>query len=96
MVSESQRAPGYRFQYQVPPTPLPLEDVHGTPARNRCTMYMPAKPAPITTASSGPASLMPHTLRANSRAAEYENPLLISGPLDKDIGHRALRPSGSP
>jgi hypothetical protein len=23
MLSESQRAPGYRFQYQVPPTPEP-------------------------------------------------------------------------
>ena len=26
MLSTSQRAPGYRFQYQVPPTPVPLSN----------------------------------------------------------------------
>ena len=53
MLSTSQRAPGYRFQYQVPPTPLPASNTRAEKPspRRRCSMYIPAKPAPTTTAS---------------------------------------------
>ena len=53
MLSTSQRAPGYRFQYQVPPTPdaasitLAVNPVE----RSLWSMYRPAKPAPTITAS---------------------------------------------
>src|SRR3954468_13474827 len=53
MLSTSQRAPGYRFQYQVPPTPPPASNTRAEKPspRRRCSMYIPAKPAPTTTAS---------------------------------------------
>src|SRR3954454_10103290 len=55
-LSESHRAPGYRFQYQVPPTP-PAASYTRTDKpiwfRSRCSMYRPENPAPITTASNG-------------------------------------------
>src|SRR4051812_18559698 len=53
MLSTSQRAPGYRFQYQVPPTPPPASNTRAErpSPRRRCSMYIPAKPAPTTTAS---------------------------------------------
>src|SRR5438105_2244860 len=59
MLSTSQRAPGYRFQYQVPPTPPPASNARAEKPseRSRCSMYIPAKPAPTTTASkTAPAS----------------------------------------
>src|SRR5882762_9371556 len=53
MLGTSQRAPGYRFQYQVPPTPSPVSNAWTDRPASRalCTMYMPAKPAPTTTTS---------------------------------------------
>src|SRR6267154_1196332 len=53
MLSTSQRAPGYRFQYQVPPTPPPASNTRAEKPspRRRCSMYIPAKPAPTMTAS---------------------------------------------
>ncbi len=44
----STRAPGYRFQYHVPPTPLPPSSTRtDSPwARMRCSALSPAKPAP--------------------------------------------------
>src|ERR1022692_1135939 len=55
----SQRAPGYRFQYQVPPTsPAASNTLVDMPScRRRYSRYNPEKPAPTTTTStsSGPA-----------------------------------------
>src|SRR5258705_2186825 len=74
MLSTSQRAPGYRFQYHVPPTLSPASK-HRTvkPAcRNLWTAYIPAKPAPMTTASwSGGDSVIGviHPLRAGRNVA---------------------------
>src|ERR1700674_114888 len=50
----SQRAPGYRFQYQVPPTsPASSSTAVLKPAlRNRCRRYRPANPAPTTATST--------------------------------------------
>src|SRR6476469_5220319 len=53
--SESQRAPGYRFQYQVPPTSSPASNTwtrRPISSRSLTFMYMPANPAPITTTST--------------------------------------------
>src|SRR5258708_30373350 len=46
----SQRAPGYRFQYQVPPTSSASSNttVVKPALRNRCRRYRPANPAPTT------------------------------------------------
>src|SRR5947207_14359650 len=53
MLSTSQRAPGYRFQYHVPPTPLPASNTRADKPspRSLWSMYMPANPAPTMTAS---------------------------------------------
>src|ERR1700688_4694034 len=53
MLSTSHRAPGYRFQYQVPPTSPPCSKTRtDSPSpRSRYSMYSPAKPAPTTTTS---------------------------------------------
>src|ERR1700743_1527143 len=50
----SQRAPGYRFQYQVPPTSSASSNTTvAKPAlRNRCRRYSPANPAPTTATST--------------------------------------------
>src|SRR6266851_8571506 len=50
----SQRAPGYRFQYQVPPTSSASSNttVVKPALRNRCRRYRPANPAPTTTTST--------------------------------------------
>ena len=50
----SQRAPGYRFQYQVPPTSSASSNTSVVkPAlRNRCRRYRPANPAPTTATST--------------------------------------------
>src|SRR5215510_851312 len=50
----SQRAPGYRFQYQVPPTSSASSNATAAkPAlRRRCRRYRPAKPAPTTATST--------------------------------------------
>src|SRR5229473_4003050 len=50
----SQRAPGYRFQYQVPPTSLASSNtaVVKPALRNRYRRYRPANPAPTTTTST--------------------------------------------
>mgnify|MGYP001119617708 CR=1 FL=1 len=48
MLTMSQRAHGYRFQYHVPPTSSAASytfAVNPSP-RSRCSMYMPAKPPP--------------------------------------------------
>ena len=56
MLSTSQRAPGYRFQCHVPPTPLPASYTRAeSPTwRRRWSMYSPARPAPTMTASKAP------------------------------------------
>src|SRR4051794_503050 len=53
MLSTSQRAPGYLFQYHVPPTPEPASNTRAENPSERswCSMYIPAKPAPTTMAS---------------------------------------------
>lgn len=69
-LSESHRAPGYRFQYHVPPTPSPASNARtdSPRPRSRYSMYSPAIPAPITAAStSGAPGASP--LRATSAAA---------------------------
>src|SRR5947209_8774148 len=50
----SQRAPGYRFQYQVPPTSSASSNatVVKPALRSRCRRYRPAKPAPTTVTST--------------------------------------------
>src|SRR6266566_9277320 len=50
----SQRAPGYRFQYQVPPTSSASSNttVVKPALRNRCRRYRPANPAPTTATST--------------------------------------------
>src|SRR4051794_32001939 len=50
----SQRAPGYRFQYHVPPTSSAASSTRAVmpSSRRRCNRYMPAKPAPTTTTSN--------------------------------------------
>src|ERR1700704_4846230 len=50
----SQRAPGYRFQYQVPPTSSASSNttVVKPASRNRCRRYRPANPAPTTATST--------------------------------------------
>src|SRR5579863_3051109 len=59
MRSTSQRAPGSRFQYQVPPTSPPCSKTftENPSLRSRWSMYMPAKPAPTTITSQ--ASTLP-------------------------------------
>src|SRR5579859_7877617 len=54
MLSMSTRAPGYRFQYQVPPTPSPASrPITVRPSwRSRYSAYRPEKPAPTTTTSA--------------------------------------------
>src|SRR5882757_6144095 len=49
----SQRAPGARFQYHVPPTPSAHSSTktESPCLRSRCSRYSPAKPAPTTTSS---------------------------------------------
>src|SRR3982074_184705 len=50
----SQRAPGYRFQYQVPPTSSASSNstVVKPALHNRCRRYRPANPAPTTATST--------------------------------------------
>src|SRR6266700_2549522 len=50
----SQRAPGYRFQYQVPPTsPASSNAMAENPSsRSRYSMYRPENPAPTTATST--------------------------------------------
>ena len=50
----SQRAPGYLFQYQVPPTSSAVSStrVENPRPRRRCSRYSPAMPAPTTTTST--------------------------------------------
>ena len=50
----SQRAPGYRFQYQVPPTSSAVSSTMAlNPARRiRTSSYIPANPAPTITTST--------------------------------------------
>src|ERR1700757_605766 len=54
MLSTSQRAPGYRFQYHVPPIALPASRTRTEypSLRNRWRAYRPAKPAPMTITSN--------------------------------------------
>ena len=54
MLGTSQRAPGYRFQYQVPPTPSPASTTWTVKPSSRkwCSAYMPETPAPTTTTSN--------------------------------------------
>ena len=56
MLSTSQRAPGYRFQYQVPPTSPPASNTWALKPSSRrwCSMHRPPKPAPTMTASTSP------------------------------------------
>src|SRR4051812_15233345 len=58
MLSTSQRAPGYRFQYHVPPTPPPASNpcTRQPSPRSLCSAYRPANPAPTTTTSSSRTS----------------------------------------
>ena len=50
----SQRAPGYQFQYQVPPTSEAVSKttVVKPSCRRRCSRYSPENPAPTTTTST--------------------------------------------
>src|SRR5262245_43988616 len=50
----SQRAPGYRFQYQVPPTSSAASKAcaENPDWRRRWSRYSPANPAPTTTTST--------------------------------------------
>src|SRR5882757_4606874 len=50
----SQRAPGYRFQYQVPPTSSADSSATAVKPdrRRRWSRYRPAKPAPTTATST--------------------------------------------
>ncbi len=55
----SQRTPGYRFQYQVPPTSpaFSMIRIDPTPAwRSRAPASRPPKPPPMTTASTSSVS----------------------------------------
>ncbi len=52
----SHRAPGYRFQYHVPPTSVPASNTRTLKPspRNRWSAYIPAKPPPTTMTSNIP------------------------------------------
>src|SRR5665213_397378 len=76
MVWMSQRAPGYRFQYQVPPTsPASSSSTVERPAlRNRCRRYRPAKPAPTTATSA--CCVVPPLLDCQAEAATVASDML--------------------
>src|SRR5882757_3611173 len=66
----SQRAPGYRFQYQVPPTSSASSsttDVNPA-SRSRCRRYRPANPAPTTATSTWWAPLVAREPAASDMA----------------------------
>src|ERR1700712_1311902 len=59
MLSTSQRAPGYAFQYQVPPTSGAASRTATLRpcCRRRCSMYIPENPAPMTMTSKRSSSI---------------------------------------
>src|SRR5918992_3816514 len=78
MLSMSQRAPGYLFQNQVPPTPLPASNARtDNPCpRSWCNAYKPAKPAPTTMASySGVTSI---SCSADKYCADKSGPFVAA------------------
>src|ERR1019366_3914279 len=56
----SHRAPGYRFQYQVPPTSSAASTtlVEKPSCRRRWSKYSPENPAPTTTTSTSAATML--------------------------------------
>src|ERR1700733_3397469 len=74
----SQRAPGYRFQYQVPPTSSASSSATTVkPAlRRRCRRYRPAKPAPTTATSTSSALALLVACEARASTIASGMPLL--------------------
>src|SRR5262245_60234267 len=97
--SESQRAPGYRFQYHVPPTVEPASYTRTRRprvSRRDFSMYMPEKPAPITTASKVGVAGGMSTSIGGERASRVPHCARYFLPLAPRAGAVGARPRGQP